>query len=269
MATVAKTHVIATGALNEIRMIILGRTGTGKSAFGNTILGQEIFPHDSNGDSVTIECTPRTREFDGKRLFVVDTPGFLDTYMPEEKLHTEISKSYQMTARPGPHVFFIVLDPMARYTPQEYAAFSCVTDIFGSKVVDHTIIIFTNSDRLSQDGKTIEEYLNKLKGGPEHPLNKLLDRFERRYLAVNNRGTPEEKNSVVKTLIHMINEMLVKNGGQVYTNAAFEKLAREIEAAVSQGTYKPFNADGSFALLPQTKAIVIDGYIKRMSNRRT
>ncbi|CAF5014091.1 unnamed protein product [Rotaria sp. Silwood1] len=251
MTTTAKTDVTATGAPNEIRMILLGRTGTGKSAFGNTILGQEIFDHDSNGDSVTKVCEPGTREFDGKRLFVVDTPGFLDTYMPEEQLHTEISKSYQMTARPGPHVFFIVLDPMARYTPQEYAAFSCVTDIFGPKVVDYTIIIFTNSDRLSQNGKTIDEYLKKLKDGPEHPLNKLLDRFKRRYLAVNNRVTPQEKNSVVKTLIHMINELLGTHGGQVYTNDAFEKLAHAIETAVSEGTYKPFNADGSFASQPQ------------------
>ncbi|CAM4836723.1 unnamed protein product [Rotaria magnacalcarata] len=269
MATVAKTHAVATGALNEIRMILLGRTGTGKSAFGNTILGQEIFLHESKGDSVTVFCTPGSREYDGKRLFVVDTPGFLDTSVPEAELHTEIMKSYQMTAMPGPHVFFIVLDPMARYTPQEYAAFSCHTEIFGSKAVDHTIIIFTNSDRLSQDGKTIEQFLKNLKGGSEHPINKLLEQFQRRYLAVNNRGTPEEKNGVVKTLIHMINEMLIKNGGHIYTNDAFKKLALEIEAAVARGTYQPFTSDGSFVLLPQTKAIVIDGYLKRMSSRKT
>ncbi|CAF2990320.1 unnamed protein product [Rotaria sp. Silwood2] len=269
MATARKTNVVATGALNEIRMILLGRTGTGKSAFGNTILGQETFHHDNSPDSVTLVCKPGAREFDGKRLFVVDTPGFLDTNMLEEELNTEISTSYQMTARPGPHVFFIVLDPMARYTPQEYAAFTSFTKIFGAKAVDHTIIIFTQGDRLSESGKNIEQYLKTLKGGSEHPINKLINQFQGRYVAVNNRGKSEEKNSVVKTLINMINEMLIKNGGEVYTNDAFVELAHEIDVAESREIYKPFNPDGSFALLPQTKAIVIDGYIKRMSNRRT
>ncbi|CAF3362911.1 unnamed protein product [Rotaria socialis] len=269
MARITQTNVLATGALNEVRMILLGKTGTGKSAFGNTILGQERFHHEDAADSITIECASDIREFDGKRLFVVDTPGFLDTNQPEEVLHEEIAKSYQMTARPGPHVFLLVFDIKQRYTPEQFASVELLDKIFGPKAVDNTIIVFTHVDELKPKGKTLEQYLEKLKDGLSHPLNKLLDKFHRRYLGVNNYGSQSEKDATARILLDMVNKMMVENKGQVYTNEQFTDVAKAVETEMSKGTYQPYKSDGSFALLPQTKAIVIDGYLRRMSSRKT
>ncbi|CAF3300394.1 unnamed protein product [Rotaria socialis] len=269
MARITQTNVLATGALNEVRMILLGKTGTGKSAFGNTILGQERFHHEDAADSITIECASDIREFDGKRLFVVDTSGFLDTSLEEKKLHEEIAKSYEMTARPGPHVFLLVFDIMQPYTPEQSASVELLDKIFGSEAVDHTIVVFTHIDDLNRQGKTIEQYLENLRGGLTHPLNKLLDKLHRRYLGVNNYGSQSEKDATVRILLDMVNKMMVENMGQVYTNSPFKALASVIETEMSQGTYQPYKSDGSFALLPQTKAIRIDGYLRRMSSPKT
>ncbi|CAF4461681.1 unnamed protein product [Rotaria magnacalcarata] len=226
MAGTNQTNVLATGALNEVRMILLGKTGAGKSAFGNTILGQERFRHKTWPNVITTECPCAIREFDGKRLFVVDTPGLLDMKLAEEKLHEEIAKSYQMTAMPGPHVFLLVFDITQRYTPEQYESVQLFEGIFGPEAANHTIVVFTHMNDLNQQGKTIEQYLGTLKDESAHLLNKILDKFHERYLGA---------------------------------------LASVIETEMSRGTYQRYKSDGSFALLPQTKAIVIDGYLRRVS----
>ncbi|CAF1247939.1 unnamed protein product, partial [Rotaria magnacalcarata] len=205
-----------------------------KSAFGNTILGQERFRHKAWPNAITTECTCAIREFDGKRLFVVDTPGLLDMKLAEEKFHEEIAKSYQMTAMPGPHVFLLVFDITQRYTPEQDESVQLFKDIFGPEAANHTIVVFTHVDELKPKGKTFEQYLEKLKDGISHPLNKLLDKFHRRYLAVTNYGSQSEKDAIVRTLLDMVSKIMVENNGRVYTNAQFEAIASLIEAKISQ-----------------------------------
>ncbi len=83
----------------------------GKSSLGNTILGNEIFVEKKSPKSVTKKCAINCRLFDEKQIFVVDTPGFLDTSVTEVAMRSEVANSYQMTATPGPHAFLLVIEP--------------------------------------------------------------------------------------------------------------------------------------------------------------
>ena len=57
------------------RIVILGKTGNGKSATANSLVGQKVFTSGSNSDFVTENCQAVTFNLMGRKILLVDTPG--------------------------------------------------------------------------------------------------------------------------------------------------------------------------------------------------
>ncbi|XP_049923747.1 GTPase IMAP family member 7-like [Epinephelus moara] len=202
------------------RVVILGKTGVGKSTLANTILGEEPFKVDATSNSATRECRAQTRSVNGRNITLVDTPGVFDTDRPEEELKREIVRCI-IECAPGPHAFLIVLK-VEKFTKQELAVINKIRQYFSEEVFKYATVVFTHGDQL--EGQTIEEFVRQNKS-----LSDLVKKCGGRCHVIDNKYWKDKPNDEYRSnkyqvpkLLNTIDKVTGANRGGCYTNEALQ-----------------------------------------------
>ena len=145
----------------DFTLLLMGRTGVGKSSTINSLIGQPIAP--------ISDYMPMTKEIEEYRLsiedttfHVIDTPGLCDD-LPEEGNDEKYMHTIKKTIKNIDILLYITQINESRIRSDEKNAIKLITQTFTENIWKNSIFIFTYSDTINDNEKFKETVLLRTK----------------------------------------------------------------------------------------------------------
>ncbi|KAK3508686.1 hypothetical protein QTP70_004207 [Hemibagrus guttatus] len=201
----------------ELRLVLLGRDESDKTAAKNIILGGEEI---NQSTATATQQRESTQVISGMKVIVVDTPDLLFSGNSLEKV--------SQTVEPKAFVLVIpvkYLEDKVLSENETQMTLMKLEEIFGTGCWRNTMIIFTVSDELQK--KKIEKFIRS----GDQEVRRLLEKCENRFhcLSIKESGN----GSQVLELLEKIEKMVEgnRNGSPIYQNIRNMEMERHAKDA--------------------------------------
>ena len=178
------------------KILLVGKTGQGKSTLGNFLLGRETFKTHVGMCGVSGEATRADGTLCGLPVTIVDMPGLMDAYGAKEDplkdgegLRELATKGVKIASecdrgKPGVDVILYVIRADERFSRDHVVIFKFFED--QGSFWDHAIVVFSNARAVGSDERTQRKFLEEQAKQVRCPkaLSRLLSKAKEKLIFV-------------------------------------------------------------------------------------
>ncbi|XP_065897262.1 GTPase IMAP family member 4-like [Dysidea avara] len=206
----------------EVAVMLTGVTGAGKSSACNFLFGDEVFEVGLGMVSVTSKSNAHETVVNGKKVKLIDTPGFCDDFEKDEERVNELGKAI-LLAKAGVHAIALVINASHRFTAAEAKALEEI-ELLG-ELWNFMFVIFTAAKCYGKSEQKQREVVISTLDNPKCPehLKTVMERVNRRFMMLESSDdSTEYQNSKVIEFFTMVDSIYSTNK-RLYTNKLFVK----------------------------------------------